>query len=110
MNSRPLILYFGSFNPVHTGHIAVAEAALRHFGGEADLWFMLSARNPFKTEAEMWPDDKRWALLNEALAGRAGMRACDMELHLPRPSYTVHTLERVRAQEGTARPLYLLMG
>ncbi|MDE6112758.1 MAG: [FeFe] hydrogenase H-cluster radical SAM maturase HydE [Bacteroidales bacterium] len=110
MNSRPLILYFGSFNPVHSGHIAVAEAALRHFGGEADLWFMLSARNPFKTEAEMWPDDKRWALLNEALAGRAGMRACDLELHLPRPSYTVHTLERVRAQEGTARPLYLLMG
>lgn len=110
MNSRPLILYFGSFNPVHTGHIAVAEAALRHFGGEADLWFMLSARNPFKTEAGMWPDEKRWALLNEALAGRAGMRACDMELHLPRPSYTVHTLERVRAQEGTPRPLYLLMG
>ncbi len=110
MNNRPLILYFGSFNPVHTGHIAVAEAALRHFDGQADLWFMLSARNPFKAEAEMWPDERRWALLNEALAGRAGMRACDMELHLPRPSYTVHTLERVRAQEGTARPLYLLMG
>ena len=110
MNTRPLILYFGSFNPVHSGHIAVAEAALRHFDGAADLWFMLSARNPFKTEAGMWPDERRWALLNEALAGRAGMRACDMELHLPRPSYTVHTLEWVRAQEGTARPLYLLMG
>lgn len=110
MNNRPLVLYFGSFNPVHTGHIAVAEAALRHFGGQADLWFMLSACNPFKTEAGMWPDERRWALLNEALAGRAGMRACDMELYLPRPSYTVHTLERVRAQEGTARPLYLLMG
>lgn len=107
---RPLILYFGSFNPVHAGHIAVAEAALRHFGGEADLWFMLSARNPFKTEAEMWPDERRWALLNQALAGRAGMRACDWELHLPRPSYTVHTLEAVRKREGTARPLFLLMG
>lgn len=107
---RPLILYFGSFNPVHAGHIAVAEAALRHFGGEADLWFMLSARNPFKTEAEMWPDEKRWALLQAALTGRAGMRACDWELHLPRPSYTVHTLEAVRAREGMARPLYLLMG
>lgn len=110
MSDRPLILYFGSFNPVHAGHIAVAEAALRHFDGKADLWFMLSARNPFKTEADLWPDERRWALLNEALAGRTDMRACDLELHLPRPSYTVCTLERVRAREGAVRPLYLLMG
>ncbi len=110
MSSRPLILYFGSFNPVHAGHIAVAEAALRHFGGEADLWFMLSARNPFKTEAEMWPDERRWVLLQAALDGRAAMRACDWELHLPRPSYTVRTLEAVRAREGADRPLFLLMG
>ncbi|MDE7150136.1 MAG: nicotinate (nicotinamide) nucleotide adenylyltransferase, partial [Bacteroidales bacterium] len=110
MSDRPLILYFGSFNPVHAGHIAVAEAALRHFNGKADLWFMLSACNPFKTEAGLWPDERRWALLNEALAGRTDMRACDLELHLPRPSYTVRTLERVRAREGAARPLYLLMG
>ncbi len=110
MNSKPLILYFGSFNPVHEGHLAVGQAALRHFGDKAEVWFMLSAQNPFKAADELWPEERRWALLKAALDGKANMQACDMELHLPRPSYTIHTLAQIRKQVGVERPLYLLMG
>ena len=110
MNAKPLILYFGSFNPVHEGHLAVGQAALRHFGDKAEVWFMLSAQNPFKSADELWPEEQRWVLLQAALEGKANMRACDMELHLPRPSYTVNTLAQIRKQVGAERPLYLLMG
>ena len=110
MNAKPLILYFGSFNPVHEGHLAVGQAALRHFGDKAEVWFMLSAQNPFKSADELWPEERRWVLLQAALKGHVGMRACDMELHLPRPSYTINTLAQIRKQVGAERPLYLLMG
>lgn len=110
MNAKPLILYFGSFNPVHEGHLAVGQAALRYFGDKAEVWFMLSAQNPFKSADELWPEEQRWVLLQAALKGHVGMRACDMELHLPRPSYTINTLAQIRKQVGVERPLYLLMG
>lgn len=110
MNAKPLILYFGSFNPVHEGHLAVGQAALRYFGDKAEVWFMLSAQNPFKSAEDLWPDEQRWALLQAALKGQVGMQACDMELLLPRPSYTINTLAQIRKQVGAERPLYLLMG
>lgn len=105
----PVILYFGSFNPIHQGHLSVARAAQQYYGGKAEVWFVLSAQNPFKQKADLWPDEKRWKLLLEAIANKPGMKACDVELNLPTPSYTIKTLNYLR-QQNESREFVVLIG
>lgn len=88
---KQVALFFGSFNPVHKGHIALAESVLEQKMAE-EVWFVLSPRNPFKEESDLWSETERASRLQRALEGRAGLRFCDVELSLPKPSYTVQTL------------------
>ena len=83
------LLYFGSFNPVHKGHIAIAEAAIdQHIADE--VWFVLSPRNPFKQAENLWDESERAARLQKALQPHPGFKFCDAELHLPKPSYKIN--------------------
>lgn len=84
-------LFFGSFNPIHRGHTALARYLLEHAGLE-EVWFVVSPLNPLKQEADLLPDGERLQLVNLALADEAGMRACDVEFALPKPNYTILTL------------------
>lgn len=84
------ILYFGSFNPVHNGHIALAEAVSKLY--DANVWFVLSARNPFKQDHELWDESLRAHLLQQALLPYGTLEFCDAELRLSKPSYTINTL------------------
>lgn len=91
---RRIILYFGSFNPVHEGHTAVAGwVADRGIGDE--VWLVVSPRNPLKDDAGLAPDTDRLEMarlaVGERLAGRA-VTVSDVEFGLPRPSYTIDTL------------------
>ncbi len=89
-------LLFGSFNPVHTGHLIIAN----HFVQYTDIdsiWFVLSPQNPFKTNEEMLDQDKRLELLDLALEGNEDFEACDAELKMDRPSYTIHTVKKLQA-------------
>ena len=52
------LLYFGSFNPVHKGHIAIAEAAMARHAAQ-EIWFVLSPQNPFKASSGLWPESER---------------------------------------------------
>lgn len=101
-------IFSGSFNPVHIGHLALANY-LCEYGEVDELWFMVSPRNPFKQADELMDDALRLELVERAVAGYPRFRACDFEFHLPRPSYTVRTLDGLRRQYPEHR-FHLIIG
>jgi nicotinate-nucleotide adenylyltransferase len=84
-------LYFGSFNPVHIGHMAIANYMIAYTDME-QLWFVISPQNPLKSRDTLLEDHKRRTLLDLAIEGDNRFRVCDIEFKLPKPSYTVDTL------------------
>lgn len=101
-------LLFGSFNPVHIGHLILAE----HFATRTDLaevWLVVSPHNPFKQADDLLPEMQRLQLMQLALAGNPRLRAEDAEFSLPRPSYTSTTLDALRQQHPDL-DFVLLMG
>jgi nicotinate-nucleotide adenylyltransferase len=101
-------LLFGSFNPIHTGHLILAE----HFATRTDLsevWLVVSPQSPFKVKHDLRPDAERLRLVQLALAGNPRLRAEDIEFSLPRPSYTIATLDALR-QRHPSYDFVLLMG
>lgn len=87
----PVGLFFGSFNPVHNGHLAIARYLLEA-GHCREVWFVISPRNPWKEDRELLDEAKRLEMVEAALAEETRMRACDVEFTMPRPSYTYQTL------------------
>lgn len=84
-------LYFGSFNPIHTGHLIIAN----HILNETELnkiWFIISPQNPFKHTDSLLNEYDRFHLLQKAIEDDFRLKASDIEFSLPKPSYTVHTL------------------
>ena len=90
---RRILLYFGSFNPVHIGHLLIAQEALTRTKAD-ELWFVVSPRNPMKNSVELADEEHRKKMLELAIGNYAleRMSVCDIEFGLPRPSYTVDTL------------------
>ncbi|GAA4028444.1 nicotinate (nicotinamide) nucleotide adenylyltransferase [Hymenobacter glaciei] len=108
MSRARIGLLFGSFNPVHNGHLILAE----HFATRTDLaevWLVVSPHSPFKQAADLRPDAERLHLVQLAIAGNPRLRAEDIEFGLPRPSYTIATLDALRQRHPTA-DFVLLMG
>lgn len=86
-------IFGGSFNPVHTGHIALAKS-LGEKAGLDEVWLMVSPQNPFKKEATDLLDDlSRLEMVREAVRDEERLKASDYEFRLPKPSYTWHTLQ-----------------
>ena len=87
-------LYFGSFNPIHHGHLIVASHVLQN--EDVDLvWFVVSPQNPFKKEHALLNEYHRLHLTRLAIDGEPGFRVTDIEFKLSRPSYTIDTLEKL---------------
>lgn len=84
-------LYFGSFNPIHNGHLIIANHVLQHTAIEA-VWFVVSPQNPFKQNHGLLNEYHRLHLVQTAIEGETKMLAIDIEFKLPRPSYTIETL------------------
>jgi len=85
-------LYFGSFNPIHHGHLIIANHLL--YQEDLDqIWFVVSPQNPFKAEQYLLNEFHRLHLTKLATDGVPGFRVCDIEFQLPRPSYTIDTLQ-----------------
>ncbi|WP_278702325.1 nicotinate (nicotinamide) nucleotide adenylyltransferase [Phocaeicola sartorii] len=88
-------IFGGSFNPVHIGHLALANY-LCEYSGLDELWFLVSPHNPLKRQTDLWDDNLRLELVKLAIADYPKFRASDFEFHLPRPSYTIHTLDALQ--------------
>lgn len=84
-------LYFGSFNPIHTGHLIIAS----HLANNTELeqvWFVVSPQNPFKSSASLLNEYQRLHLVNISIEGEQKLKTSTVEFKLPKPSYTVDTL------------------
>lgn len=84
-------LFFGSFNPVHSGHMILASY-MTEFTDLDRVWFVVSPHNPLKEKSTLLADHHRLALVNEAIGDHSKFKASDIEFTLPQPSYTVNTL------------------
>jgi len=101
-------LFFGSFNPIHIGHLAIANYMLA-FTEIDELWFVISPHNPFKKQQNMLSEADRLHLVNLAIKDYPSYRACDMEFRMPKPSFTVNTLVRL-TDKYPQRKFVLIMG
>ena len=93
--SKTIGILGGSFNPVHAGHMMLASY-LSQWGYVDEVWLTLSPRNPLKEPGDLLPDMKRLSMLNIAVKGATKIDICDIELTMPKPSYTINTLELLR--------------
>lgn len=84
-------LFFGSFNPIHIGHLILANYILENTDMD-ELWFVVSPQNPFKDKKSLLKDHNRLDMVQLALKHYPKMRASNIEFSLPKPSYTIDTL------------------
>jgi len=84
-------LFFGSFNPIHIGHLIIANSILEQKVVD-ELWFVVSPQNPFKKQKSLAHEFDRIDLVQAAIGDQYRMKACDIEFDMPKPSYTADTL------------------
>ncbi|MFC0878201.1 nicotinate (nicotinamide) nucleotide adenylyltransferase [Saccharicrinis sp. FJH2] len=84
-------LFFGSFNPIHKGHVEIAEFILKNSDLE-EIWFVVSPENPWKTEQKKPSSDIRLKMVQLAIENKTEFRATNFEEQLPKPSYTYQSL------------------
>lgn len=101
-------LYFGSYNPIHIGHLAIANYMVEYTDID-QLWFVVSPQNPFKKKTNLLDDYNRLELVNRAVEGDDRLRASNIEFTLPKPSYTVDTLAYLKDQHPNYH-FQILMG
>ena len=101
-------LYFGSFNPVHHGHLIVANHILNN-NKLHEIWFVVSPQNPFKSSAVLLNENHRLQLVQTALEGETNFKASNIEFKLPKPSYTVNTLAYL-SEKYPAHSFTIIMG
>jgi nicotinate-nucleotide adenylyltransferase len=88
-------LFFGSFNPIHTGHLIISTYITNFFTDK--VWFVVSPQNPFKINSDLLGITKRILLVKSAIKNNNQLEVSDVELRLPLPSYTINTLTQLKA-------------
>lgn len=84
-------LYFGSFNPVHNGHLIIANHIANHTGLQR-IWFVVSPQNPLKKSPSLLNENHRKHLIDLSIEGEKKLFSSNIEFKLPKPSYTIDTL------------------
>jgi nicotinate-nucleotide adenylyltransferase len=101
-------LFFGTFNPVHKGHIAIAKFMAEKTDLD-EVWMVVSPQNPFKKNEDIISDTYRLEMLEIAIAGMKKIKVCDEELRMPKPSYTINTVEQL-IKQAPHTSFVLIMG
>lgn len=92
-----IALLFGSFNPVHNGHLAMAHAALQSNTCD-EVWFVVSPHNPLKSIDTLASANDRAHMVSLALQNESKIKICTIEFDMPRPSYTIHTIYKLKEE------------
>ncbi|MGB1103574.1 MAG: nicotinate (nicotinamide) nucleotide adenylyltransferase [Crocinitomicaceae bacterium] len=90
--SKRVGLYFGSFNPIHIGHLIIANYLVQEDNID-EVWFVVTPENPHKKKKNLLEDYHRLAMVRIAVEDNVNLKASDIEFNLPKPSYTVYTLQ-----------------
>ena len=101
-------LYFGSFNPIHIGHLAIA-GYMTEYAGLNQVWFVVSPHNPLKKKETLLSDHQRFHMVNLAIGDNSKLKATDIEFKLPVPSYTIDTLTYLN-EKYSKNEFVLIMG
>ena len=101
-------LYFGSFNPIHIGHLAIANYMVE-FAGLNEFWFVVTPQNPHKQKANLLNDFDRLEMVQSAIEGDDRMQVSDIEFFLPKPSFTIDTLTYLQ-ERNPGKTFKILMG
>jgi nicotinate-nucleotide adenylyltransferase len=101
-------LFFGSFNPIHVGHLIIANHMVEHTDMD-EVWFVISPHNPLKKKATLLADHHRYAMVNLAVEDNRKLWASNIEFGLSQPSYTVHTLAFLE-EKYPGKEFVLIMG
>ena len=108
MNKVKTVIFGGSFDPVHVGHLSLASEVCS--SGLADeVWFLVSPQNPHKQQSSLSDENVRLQMVCLAVEGNDKFKACDFEFTLPRPSYTINTLKALE-ENYPDREFILLIG
>jgi nicotinate-nucleotide adenylyltransferase len=84
-------LFFGSFNPIHIGHLIIANIMVET-SDQQQVWFVVSPQNPHKSSASLAHEFDRYDMVMAAITGSFHLRVSDIEFNMPKPSYTIDTL------------------
>ena len=101
-------LYFGTFNPIHVGHLIIANHMV-NYGGLDEVWFVVSPKNPFKAKHTLLEDYHRLAMVRVAIENNSNLKASDIEFGLTKPSFTINTLAHLKEKYPT-KNFTLIMG
>lgn len=101
-------LFFGSFNPVHTGHLIIANYFAENTALD-QVWLVVSPQNPFKQKSTLLDEKHRLYMVNLAVEDNYKLQASNIEFHLPKPSYTIDTLAYLKEKHPTYK-FVLLVG
>ncbi len=93
-------LFFGSFNPIHVGHLIIAKH-LEYTGQFDQIWLVVSPHNPLKKSSGLLNEYHRLHLVNLAVEGEKKLKASQIEFSLPKPSYTIDTLTHLKEKYPT---------
>jgi nicotinate-nucleotide adenylyltransferase len=101
-------LFFGSFNPIHHGHLMVASFIANHTDLQ-QIWLVVSPQNPHKTQSSLLNEYDRLHLAQLAIEDDAQIKVSDIEFKLPKPSYTIDTLTYLQ-EKYPQHQFYVIMG
>ncbi|MBU2948092.1 nicotinate (nicotinamide) nucleotide adenylyltransferase [Zobellia uliginosa] len=102
-------LYFGTFNPIHIGHMIIANHIVE-FSDLDEVWFVVTPQSPFKTKKTLLADNHRYQMVYEATKDYPKLKPSKIEFDLPQPNYTVNTLVHLREKYGKNHDFALIMG
>jgi len=101
-------LFFGSFNPIHTGHLIIANLMVE--GSDLQkVWFVVSPQNPLKPAKGLLHEFDRYDMVRAAVYDNYKLEVSDVEFHLPKPSYTIHTLVHLQ-EKHPEKQFRVIMG
>lgn len=101
-------LYFGTYNPIHVGHLIIANFMAQYTDLD-QVWMVVTPQNPMKKNHNLLADYHRLAMVREAIDDNPLLEVTDIEFHLPKPSYTIHTLVALR-EKYPNKEFSLIMG
>ena len=101
-------LFFGSFNPIHIGHMIIANL-VKETTNVKEIWFIVSPQNPFKKNKNLLHEFDRLEMVREAIADDYDFRVSDVEFNMPKPSYTIDTLTLLQEKHPNKK-FHLIIG